>query len=98
MTTVTNRSDHQTKDLTLATYLITVGQVPSLVRLKDAGDNDDRHPVAAWVFPGSQTLDELISEFNAEESLVEPKRFHRALTQTRRELFAFLEIGQSDGR
>ena len=85
-----NRSEVKTSDLTLSTYLKVEGHEAELAMGDERQPNGQ--PIIEWRFADeSGELYRLISDFNDDLAEVEPKAFHRMLTDNRRELFAFIE-------
>jgi hypothetical protein len=72
----------RTDDLALATVLHIRGFEPDRFEL----DGEK----ALWVFSGDGDLHATIRQYNAGECLVEPRRYNKALRETRRALFTFL--------
>lgn len=91
----TSRSEQllRTTDLTLATYLIMEGFTPDGMQVVNQRQVRPGHPQGAWVFTETQTLRDVVEEFNDGNAQVEPNAFQEKLNQTRREMFNFLGIG-----
>jgi len=91
-----SRSEHkfQTTDLVLAAYLVTHGFQAKHVTV-DGEEVKPGHPQGAWLFPETETLLDLVDEFNEGEARVDPRKFQGVLNQTRRGMFKFLGIGSN---
>lgn len=92
----TSRSEKllRTTDLTLATYLIMEGFTPDGMQVVGQQQAKVDHPQGAWVFTETQTLRDLVEEFNDGNAMVEPNAFQEKLNETRRSMFQFLGIGR----
>jgi len=88
----------RTSDLTLASFLIVEGFTSELS--EDGEEVKTDHPKGSWEFVETPTLFRTVQEFNNGEATVEPRAFHKAVNQTRKDMFEFLGIGQrrSGGR
>ena len=79
----------RTRDLTLAAHLSLLGYD---YRLEREGESGTGHPIGVWVFNPADDLDNAIRSFELRTARVEPVRFMRCLTTTRRELLDFLGV------
>jgi hypothetical protein len=78
----------KTANLTLASFLILRGQEARLVQ---DGQSPGGHPIGSWEFD-SDEAQKLAREYDAGEALVDPQLFHKAVTETRKQMFTFLGI------
>jgi hypothetical protein len=80
------------RSVTLATYLIELGKE---AKLTSDGQSPEGQPLAAWEFPPHDDVREAIATFEANESLVEPRAYYRAVKRVRSEMFEYLGIGNA---
>lgn len=76
--------EYLTDDLGLAAFLELEGHTHQ--RLMRRGERK-----AVWVFDRNSTLEELVNQFQSGDARVEPLKYQRSLTETRRDMFDFLD-------
>lgn len=81
----------KTRDLTLATYLISRGIEPQMIV---DGHSQRGDAIGAWRFPDTELTRKCVQLFVTGDARVDPKEFHTTLTSTRRSLFTFLESAE----
>jgi hypothetical protein len=74
-------------DLTLAAYLCLSGFEPTL---SENGQSHKGVKLGAWEFDSTAGVRQRIEYFEAGHGKVEPRKFHQALTRTRRSMLEYL--------
>lgn len=91
MTAASPSNQFQTTDLNLAAFLIHEGLSSEKFR---KGDSTKGRPIGGWRFreQDSTRVQELVMQYNEDESHVNPKTFHQTLARVRGEMYDFLGI------
>ena len=89
---MTSRSEErfETRSLTMAAYLRSLGEEPELVKRSEPINGTVRH-FGVWLFQSSGYLEAMVEVFQDGNARVEPTGFHNTMSQMRREVIAFLD-------